>query len=128
MNYTLYIPLDFIYRGEEIHLSYPFIIYENIKDIIEYAFEQKYNIEYKDLSWYLEKGSREFVKDIEALWFYNKIDTYHLYTKDYNFINWLKNKYSVTALNKHIKDLDEWYSEEYYEDPEIYVMYEEEDY
>ena len=50
-------------------------IAEDLNDIITYLYEKHYNIPYDELSWYLEPGAKEFVKDIEYRWLHNTLDT-----------------------------------------------------
>lgn len=117
---TIYIPVDFEYNGKQISTDIPFQLHEDINDIIEYLFEQKYGVKY-GLGWYLEDGAKKFVKEIEEKWFYNKFDSFTLYTKDYNFIDWLKDKYQEEATEQHTQELDDTSFDSYLENEEDIV-------
>jgi hypothetical protein len=79
--------------------DYEFVVEDNLQDIVEYMYESKFNKKYNYLSWYLESGSREFIKDIHDKWWKNEIDTLSLY-QNIDFKNWIKNRYYFKALNK----------------------------
>jgi hypothetical protein len=79
--------------------DYEFVVEDNLQDIVEYMYESKFNKKYNYLSWYLESGSREFIKDIHDKWWKNEIDTLSLY-QNIDFKNWIKNRYYLKALNK----------------------------
>lgn len=101
MNYTLYYTFDNIYYNEftVTQMDYEYTIQSNIQDIIEYEYENKFRKKYDALSWYLESGAKEFVKDLENKWFSNKIDTIAMF-QDFKFIDWLKERYYERALSK----------------------------
>lgn len=61
---------------------------ESLYDIISYLYEKHYNIPYNELSWYLEPGAKEFVKDIEEKWLHNTLDTSFIY-RDKDFVKGL---------------------------------------
>ena len=54
-------------------------ISEDLEDVIAYLFYKKYGKYYNELSWFLEPGAREFVKEIEDSWNANTFDTFSLY-------------------------------------------------
>ena len=92
--------------------SYLYDIDVSLQDIVEYAFESNYLIEYDPLKWYLEKGSREFVNNIENKYMRNEIDEHEL-SQDKSFIEFLKNKYKdeveeITSTNH------QWYLRDYH--------------
>lgn len=101
MNYTLYYTFDNIYYNEftVTKMNYEYTIQSNIQDIIEYEYENKFRKKYDALSWYLESGAKEFIKDLENKWFSNKIDTVAMF-QDFKFIDWLKERYYERALSK----------------------------
>ena len=101
MNYTLYYTFDNIYYNELAvsQMDYEYTIQSNIQDIIEYEYENKFRKKYSALSWYLESGAKEFVKDLENKWLSNKIDTVAMY-QDFKFLDWLKERYYEKALSK----------------------------
>lgn len=65
-------------------------IVENFDTIKAYLFEKRFDVPYKELSWVLEKGAREFIRDLEDKWNHNEIDTYSLY-HDEDFLEFVKN-------------------------------------
>lgn len=104
-EYEDYIPpfsdidIDSLEGGE-----YTYTIDENLNDVIDYMFIQKYNRPYENnLGWYLEDGAKEFVKDIEDKWWHNKLDTYTLY-HDYKFLDYLTEKYRDEAIKSSLND------------------------
>lgn len=113
MRYTLY----FTYTGtyEDIDVSFKDFAYtvnENLDDIIDFYFLKEYGKKYKDsTNWYLEKGAKEFVKNLETLWFKNEIDTWKLY-HDYDFISYLKEEYLNQVCHEFVTRNDlvkPWY-------------------
>jgi hypothetical protein len=82
-------------------------------------------VDYKELGWWLEPGAKEFVKALEEQWFYNKIDTVKLYA-DYNFKDYLKDKYWSDAVDKAeadgaLKDYSVEPNPEDYDDIDDYI-------
>lgn len=77
---------------DEYDESYTYEVDIGLQDIIEYLFKEKYGITYKPLSWYLEDGAREFVKDIEDSWLRNEIDVYDM-LQDLSLKDFLRDKY-----------------------------------
>lgn len=109
MTYKLY----FTSSGESyndyiINLNdYEYTVEPNLSDITEYYFEKTFRKPYDSLKWYLEPGARELVREVETKWFKNEIDTITLY-RDYDFVDWLKDKYYLSALNKaSLEEIDE---------------------
>lgn len=84
----------------DVFVTYDYLVEDKLQDIIEYKYEQKFGKKYNELSWYLETGATKFVNEIEEEWFHNRIDTTKLYNMDFEFYEWLKNKYSDIAFNK----------------------------
>lgn len=86
---------------------YTYSVDLSLQDIIEYLFKEKYYKDYNPLSWYLEDGAREFVRDIEESWLRNDIDEYGM-LQDLHLREFLKNKYQPEveeqAANDHL-----WY-------------------
>lgn len=101
MIYTLYYTFRNLYYNDNAvnEIDYEYLVQPNFQDILEYEYENKFRKKYAVLSWYLETGSKEFVKELESRWLKNKIDTGLLY-QDYDFIDWLKNRYYEKALSK----------------------------
>lgn len=66
---------------------------EDLKMLVAYFYEQHFNKPYNELSWYLEPGAKEFVKEIEDKYLHNEIDSFAL-GRDENFINFLNENYS----------------------------------
>jgi hypothetical protein len=79
--------------------DYEFVVEDNLQDIVEYMYELKFNKKYNYLNWYLESGSREFIKDLQEKWWKNEIDTITLH-QNFDFKDWIKDKYYLKALNK----------------------------
>lgn len=81
------------YPAEDESFDYTYWVDITCQDIIEYLFKEKYGKEYSPLSWYLEDGAREFVKDIEDSWLRNEIDEYGM-LQDLALRSFLKEKYA----------------------------------
>lgn len=96
--------------------DFEYVIDEDLQDIIEYLYEQRFGIKYVPCAWYLENGANDFVKEIEHQWWHNTLDTITLY-KDHSFKDWLKEKYyehalykaSVETVTDSLKDIEEHY-------------------
>lgn len=101
MTYTLYYNFDELYYDDIVvdEVDYEYHVQLNLQDILEYEYENKFRKKYNCLSWYLEPGAKEFVKDVESRWWKNQIDTVSLYN-DYKFIDWLKECYYEKALSR----------------------------
>ena len=104
MIHAINIALECYYDGESMVINYPFNVSENLQDIIEYLYEEEYHSKYYSHSWFLESGSREFVENLKKLWGTNSFDTFSLYTKDYNFIKWLADRYYSDALLQYTNE------------------------
>lgn len=84
--------------------SFYYKITENIRDIVHYLFYKKYNKKFNDLSWFLEEGARDFVKDIEHQWWKNEFDSFKLYHDD-DFLEFLKDEYMYEAERQFIDEV-----------------------
>ena len=82
------------------------------QDIVEYLFKEKYRKEYNPLSWYLEDGAREFVKDIEDSWLRNEIDEYGM-LQDLDLRDFLKEKYEEDVEDAVIEEHWNYLYDEY---------------
>jgi len=96
----------------EIHIDeYNNITYnleENLEDIISYEFERKYSKPYNPLTYYLEPGAKEFIKFLENDYYNNHLDTFGLY-HNFEFRDWLKDKYESTAHEKALVNFQKDY-------------------
>ena len=70
---------------------------EDLRMLVAYFYEQHFNKPYNELSWYLEEGAKEFVKEIEDKYWNNEIDSFAL-SRDESFIDF---------LSEHYEDVDE---------------------
>ena len=87
--------------------NYTYCVDLSLQDIIEYLFKERYGKYYNPLSWYLEDGAREFVKDIEDSWLRNDIDEYGM-LKDLSLREFLKEKYKDEVIEQCITE-HMWY-------------------
>ena len=65
---------------------------EDLRMLVAYFYEQHFNKPYNELSWYLEPGAKEFVKEVENKYWHNEIDSFAL-ARDDKFIEFLSNNY-----------------------------------
>ena len=79
--------------------DYSYLVDLTLQDIIEYLFKEKYEKDYNPLSWYLEDGAREFVKDIEDSWLRDDIDEWGL-LHDLHLKDFLKEKYKNEVMQE----------------------------
>lgn len=101
MSTTLYYTFE---TENEFCVDYPFIVFENLQDIIEYNYELRYNKPYNPINWYLDEGAKDLVKDLEKRWVKNQIDTFKYFNMDFEFKDWLHQKYESEAFAKFILD------------------------
>ena len=87
------------YPCEDDSFDYSYYVDVSLQDIIEYLFKEKYEKDYNPLSWYLEDGAREFVKDIEDSWLRDDIDEYGM-LQDLSLRTFLKDKYASDVENE----------------------------
>jgi len=92
-------------------VSFTYDVREELEDVIDYLFIQKYDRPYKsNLGWYLEDGAKEFVKNIEDKYWHNTLDTFTIY-HDPKFIEYLTENYREDAvresLNYFLKEIEE---------------------
>ena len=65
---------------------------EDIEDILEYLIKQKFYQDYSRDTVVYDSNIKDYIKEMNDLWFNNKLDTFKLYT-DSKFIEFLKDKY-----------------------------------
>lgn len=91
--------------------TFSITIDEDVKDIIAYLFYKKYDKPYNELSWYLEDGAKEFVKDIEDKWSSNTLDTFSLY-QDREFLEFLSERYADEVTQEQMEEFLEEYKDD----------------
>jgi len=107
------------YPLEDDSFDYTYYVDISLQDIIEYLFKEKYEKDYNPLSWYLEDGAREFVKDIEDSWLKDEIDEYGM-LQDLSLRTFLKDKYASDVVKE--LEREHWnYLYDEYEDNNIHV-------
>lgn len=79
------------------------LVSEDLKDALPYLYEKHFGVPYDELSWWFEKGAKEWVKEIEDKWFHNQLDLSELY-KDKDFLSDLSSEY-MDSDNLDIDDL-----------------------
>lgn len=84
------------------YTDYGYEVEEKLQDIIEYEYEKKFHKQYIHSMSRVDKEMKQFIKELETLWFNNQIDTVTLYN-DYKFMDWLKEKYYDKALAEVVK-------------------------
>lgn len=81
-------------------------VMEDLRDALPYLYEKHFGKEYGELSWYLEPGAKEFVKDLEDKWMHNKLDLSEVY-KDEEFLKSLAERYSTQLSRECIEDIQD---------------------
>lgn len=109
MTITLY----YTFRDENNNIivrDFPYRVSENLQDIIEYKFYEKFGKPYNELEGCLENNIESFVKDLSNKWWYNALDTFSIYN-DMKFKEWLSNKYYESAFSEaksHVYHIDDY--------------------
>ncbi len=85
--------IDFQYKLE----SGTILVYEDLNDALPYLYEKHFGIPYSELSWYLEPGAKEWVKELEDKWMHNELDLSEVYN-DEEFIA------SLSEENTHLSE------------------------
>lgn len=115
MNYSITLKVYCECDGLDMHdeKDYELPIQENLDDVKAYLFFKKYGKCYNELSWALEPGAREFVKEIEDSWNANTFDSFSLY-HDQEFMEFIRDviydDYELTE--EQLEDLVEEYKED----------------
>ena len=74
--------------------DFTFEVEQNYLDILGYEFKNKFNEDYEPSYTLYTSEQKEYVKDFETKWLKNEIHEYDYYTtRNYEFLNWLKDKY-----------------------------------
>lgn len=103
MKYTLYYTFNETLDDDKRlwAVDYAYDVEQGFDDILHYLYQQKFNKKYAELSWYLEPGAKEAVKEWEAAWMGNELKYYDYYTSmNYSFVDWLKDEYYADALRE----------------------------
>ncbi len=80
----------------------------DIKTLIPYLYEKHFGKKYNELSWYLEEGAREFVKDIEDKWMHNQLEV----EEDSEFLNKYFENHKDEIVEKYAEDIKDEITEE----------------
>lgn len=80
------------YPFNDDHFTYDYYVDIECQDIVEFLFKEKYGKEWNPLSWHLEEGARELVKDIEDSWLRDDVDVYAM-LQGLPLREYLENKY-----------------------------------
>lgn len=100
------------YPFNDDHFTYDYCVDVECQDIVEFIYKDAYGKEWNPLSWHLEKGARELVKDIEDSWLRDDIDIYAM-LQDLPLRDFLKNKYSDEVERICIKQHREYLQDTY---------------
>ena len=77
---------------------------ENLDDVVSYLYEKQFNVPYKENEWWLEKGAKEFVVNLEEQYSSNKLNLWDFYHNE-DFLEALSTKYSALYINEALDDL-----------------------
>jgi hypothetical protein len=108
--------------------NYDYCVDVSLQDYIEYEYYKHFGFYYNDLSWFLESGSKEFVKQIEQAWWSNKFDE-NSYRHNDEFIQYLKDKNYEDAVMYAIQngDMIDYYSDIFPLEQEYEINYDDYD-
>lgn len=98
-TYTLYYTFDSC-------IDYPYDVEYSVQDITEYEYERHFAKKWNDLNWYLEPGSKELVDEINSKWFTNTLDMSSYYSFNFDYREWLKDHYRLSAELKYEKECE----------------------
>lgn len=74
--------------------NFPYTVESNPEDILSFEFQKNFNVEYSQYFALYTDLQKEFIKDFNTKWLNNEIHDYDYYTTlNYEFLDWLKNKY-----------------------------------
>lgn len=90
--FDVYVSCD-EYPFNDDHFTYDYYVDVECQDIVEFLFKERCGKVWNPLSWHLEEGARELVKDIEDSWLRDDIDIYAM-LQDLPLRDFLKSKYS----------------------------------
>lgn len=85
------------------YVDFPYTICESLNDISKYEYEKTYNKKFNEMSWYLDKGATELIKDVEYKYYNNIINMTDYYTFNFDFKDWVKDLYHDDALTECFK-------------------------
>ena len=72
----------------------PYMVESNPEDILSFEFQKTFRDEYSRCHNLYTEIQKEFIKDFNTKWLTNEIHDYDYYTPaNYEFLNWLKDKY-----------------------------------
>ena len=98
------------YPCNDDRFGYDYLVNIGCQDIVEFLFKERYGKEWNPLSWHLEDGARELVKDIEDAWLRDDIDIYSM-LQNLPLRDYLKDKYRDKVMdiciNNHLKYLND---------------------
>lgn len=97
------------------YTDYEYNISESIEDIKKYEYESTFGKKYCELSWYLQEGAKELIKDLDTKWFKNEIDTTGYYSFNFKFKDWLSDYYRADALKECLSSYNSSSIDNYYE-------------
>lgn len=106
-QHLIHIDLEFDYKDEHISLTYPYLAEESSVDVLHYYYEQQSGHTYSTMEWLNVPGAVNILSKIETNWSDYVLIIYDLYSKDKNFIDWLKVHHKNRAEQdciKHIED------------------------
>lgn len=100
MAYTLHYDFsEHVGGGELLAVDYRYPVQESIDDILHYLYEKRFDRDFAELSWYLEPGAREAMREWERAYLKDEIKTYDYYSSlNYEFTDWLHDEYRDDAL------------------------------
>ena len=97
--------------------NFPYEIDQCYQDILEYEYQRTFNEGYTPYYGLCTPEQKDFIKDFDFKWLHNDIHEYDYYTTlNYDFLNWVKEKYEEAAEEAQYAELQaasaEWTEED----------------
>lgn len=107
MKHTIYYTFDVDYKDAHLYASdYAYYVEDSLRDVVEYSYEKAFNEKFNEMSWFLTDGAKPLVEKLEKKYFENTLDFDKYYTFDWDFKDWIKEKYYDDALEECYKKMD----------------------
>lgn len=107
MAYTLHYDFqEYVGDGELWAVDYQYPVQESIDDIMHYLYEKKFGRDFAEISWYLEPGAKEAMREWEQAYLKDEIKFYDYYSSlNYEFTDWLHDYHKPDAISECLEKM-----------------------